>query len=69
MYTFSKTPSYSVFHDRFLWKRPPKGEKHRKIKYCMIATFLVTLYMSGFLKMVLKNCTPELDFTELEGLL
>ena len=24
--------------------------------------------MSGFLKMVLKNCTPELDFTELEGL-
>ena len=28
-----------------------------------------TVYMSGFLKMVLKNCTPELDFTELEGLL
>ena len=23
------------------------------------------VYMSGFLKMVLKNCTPELDFTEL----
>ena len=23
------------------------------------------IYMSGFLKMVLKNCTPGLDFTEL----
>ena len=26
---------------------------------------LVSNIMSGFLKMVLKNCTPELDFTEL----
>ena len=39
-------------------------------------SYLLTLYlkvqfvdMSGFWKMVLKNCTPELDFTELEGLL
>ena len=48
----------------YLWRI---GWKPKAYTSCVpyLKAFKNDLYMSGFLKMVLKNCIPDLDFTEL----
>ena len=42
-----------------------EGKKQYSYAFIIIFNIIIYVYMSGFLKTVLKNCTPDLDFTEL----